>query len=414
MEQKEQNKNPASSPKEAKPEQPLTPQQRQRRRKMLVYPLMGLLFAGSMWLIFAPSEKEKAEATQGMGFNTEMPLPAESGIIADKRAAYEQARMEEKQQERRSQMHDLASLFSDKEEEPQGGHDDFDLLNPEPEQPARSYGGGSRQTIRSSASAYQDINRTLGGFYEQPADDPEKEELRERVEELEAMMAQQAAPSGTSLDDQVALLEKSYELAMKYMPAGQNGTRQPSPASDDKSGKAQVRNGKAVAMPVQQVTTRVVSALAQPMSDAEFATAHGRERNYGFHTAIGSASTAEKNTIAACVHADQTITEGQAVRLRLLERMERASPATRLSWVRHGCRANASAWRSPRSNTWGRSFWSSLPCSTATDRRASSSRTRWRSARSRRLPLTWVRRSVRVSTSPPTRGRSSPPTSEKA
>ena len=310
MEQKEQNKNPVSSPKEAKPEQPLTSQQRQRRRKMLVYPLMGLLFAGSMWLIFAPSEKEKAEATQGMGFNTEMPLPAESGIIADKRAAYEQARMEEKQQERRTQMHDLAALFSDKTEEPENERDDFDLLNSEPEQPARPY-GGSRQTIRSSASAYQDINRTLGGFYEQPADDPEKEELRERVEELEAMMAQQAAPSGTSLNDQVALLEKSYELAAKYMPAGQNGTRQPSPASDDKGGKAQVRNGKAVAIPVQQVTTRVVSALAQPMSDAEFAEAHGRERNYGFHTAIGSASTAEKNTIAACVHADQTITAGR-------------------------------------------------------------------------------------------------------
>lgn len=275
----EQNKNPTSFPKEAKPEQPLTPQQRQQRRKMLVYPLMGLLFAGSMWLIFAPSEKEKAEATQGMGFNTEMPQPAQSGIIADKRTAYEQARMEEKQQERRSQMHDLASLFSDKEEEPQGGHDDFDLLNPEPEQPARTYGGGSsRQTIRSSASAYQDINRTLGGFYEQPADDPEKEELRERIEELEAMMVQQAAPSGASLDDQVALLEKSYELAAKYMPAGQNGMQQPSTAGDGKSQKVHTRNGKAVAMPVQQVTTRVVSALTQPMSDAEFIEAHSGER----------------------------------------------------------------------------------------------------------------------------------------
>ena len=32
----EQNKNPTFSPKEAKPEQPLTPQQRQQRRKMLV------------------------------------------------------------------------------------------------------------------------------------------------------------------------------------------------------------------------------------------------------------------------------------------------------------------------------------------------------------------------------------------
>lgn len=116
----EQNKNPASSPKEAKPEQPLTPQQRQKRRKMVVYPLMGLLFAGSMWLIFAPSEKEKARGDAGQGFNTEMPQPVQSGIIADKRTAYEQARMEEKQQERRSQMHDLASLFSDKEEEPAG------------------------------------------------------------------------------------------------------------------------------------------------------------------------------------------------------------------------------------------------------------------------------------------------------
>ena len=50
-----QNKNPTASPKEAKPKTPLTEEQRQRRRKMLVYPLMGLLFAGSMWLIFAPS-----------------------------------------------------------------------------------------------------------------------------------------------------------------------------------------------------------------------------------------------------------------------------------------------------------------------------------------------------------------------
>ena len=127
----EQNKNPTASPKAGKPEQPLTEEQRQRRRKMLVYPLMGLLFAGSMWLIFAPSEKEKAEAAQGTGFNTEMPLPAESGIIADKRTAYEQARMEEKQKERRAQMHDLADLFADKEQDKETAAEDFDLLNPE-------------------------------------------------------------------------------------------------------------------------------------------------------------------------------------------------------------------------------------------------------------------------------------------
>lgn len=317
----EQNKNPTASPKAGKPEQPLTEEQRQKRRKMLVYPLMGLLFAGSMWLIFAPSEKEKAEAAQGTGFNTEMPLPAESGIIADKRTAYEQARMEEKQKERRAQMHDLSDLFADKEQDKETAAEDFDLLNPEAGvQPAPSYGGGGsrpKQTIRLSAAAYEDINRTLGNFYEMPADDPEKEELRERIEELEAMMARQSAPEGSTLDDQVALLEKSYELAAKYMPAGQGGASQA--AATGKPEQKPSRNGKAVAVPVNQVAVNVVSALAQPMDDAEFMRTHAAERNYGFHTAVGNTGAAEKNTIAACVHGNQTVTDGQSVRLRLLE-----------------------------------------------------------------------------------------------
>lgn len=313
----EQNKNPTASPKAGKPEQPLTEEQRQKRRKMLVYPLMGLLFIGSMWLIFAPSEKEKAEAEQGTGFNTEMPLPAESGIIADKRTAYELAQMEEKQKERRVQMHDLADLFADKET----ASEDFDLLNPEAGvQPAPSYGGGSsrpKQTIRSSAAAYEDINRTLGNFYETPADDPEKEEMRERIEKLEAMVARQAEPEGSTLDDQVALLEKSYELAAKYMPAGQGEASQAS--ATGKPEQKPLRNGKAVAVPVNQVAVNVVSALAQPMDDAEFMRTHAVERNYGFHTAIGNTGAVEKNTIAACVHGNQTLTDGQSVRLRLLE-----------------------------------------------------------------------------------------------
>lgn len=318
-----QNKNPTTNMKEAKPEQPLTEEQRQRRRKMLVYPLMGLLFAGSMWLIFAPSDKDKAEAQQGIGFNTEMPLPAQSGIIADKRTAYEQARLEEKQKERRAQMNDLAALFSDKEAENDSPTEEFDLLDPEPQQPARTYGRSSpRQPIRSSAAAYEEINRTLGTFYETPQDDPEKEELRERIEELEAMMARQAEPSGSTLDDQVALLEKSYELAAKYMPAGHGGTMQQPSIADTEEDKKTVRNGKAVAQPVGQVAERIVSTLAQPMTDSEFITAQTDGRNFGFQTAVGTSSAVGRNTIPACVHGNQTVTDGQAVRLRLTEPMQ--------------------------------------------------------------------------------------------
>ena len=318
-----QNKNPTTNMKEAKPKQLLTEEQRQRRRKMLVYPLMGLLFASSMWLIFAPSDKDKAEAQQGVGFNTEMPLPAQSGIIADKRTAYEQAQMEEKQKERRAQMNDLAALFSDKEAERDSPTEEFDLLDPAPQQPARTYGRGSaRQPIRSSAAAYEEINRTLGTFYETPKDDTEKEELRERIKELEAMMARQVEPSSSTLDDQVALLEKSYELAAKYMPAGQGGMTQHPSAADTEGNKKAMRNGKATAQPVSQVAERTVSALAQPMTDSEFITAQTDERNLGFQTAVGTSAAVGRNTIPACVHGNQTVTDGQAVRLRLTEPMQ--------------------------------------------------------------------------------------------
>ena len=93
--EKEQKKN------ETKEKKPLTEQQRQQRRKMLVYPLMGLLFLGCMWLIFAPSSEDREKARQGQGFNTDMPLPEDSKIIGDKAKAYEQLQLENRQKERR-------------------------------------------------------------------------------------------------------------------------------------------------------------------------------------------------------------------------------------------------------------------------------------------------------------------------
>ena len=55
--------------KEKKAARELTPKQMQQRKKLLVYPLMGLLFLGSMWLIFAPSDK-KDEGGETSGRST--------------------------------------------------------------------------------------------------------------------------------------------------------------------------------------------------------------------------------------------------------------------------------------------------------------------------------------------------------
>ena len=121
------------------------------------------------------------------------------------------------------------------------------------------------------------------------------------------------------MEEQVTLLEKSYELAAKY----QNGGNSTGQATQPKEEIAVPEtNGKGMkAEPVSDVRRTVVSALPQPMTDSAFIADYSGERNYGFHTAIGTAEAQEKNTIAACVQGDQTVTDGQTVKLRLLEPM---------------------------------------------------------------------------------------------
>ena len=308
----------------------LTEEERQRRKKFVIYPLMFLLFAGSMWLIFAPSEKEGEK--QAKGFNTEVPDPQASELIGDKKKAYEKEMMEQKEQERSRAMQSLSSMFG----EMTGGQpvQSSEELALKTDLSERDNGFGSRtaapqEGFHASASAYQDINRTLGSFYEMPREDPEKEEMRTRLKELESRMSNEQQSPAITVNDQMALLEKSYQLAAKYMPAGGKGQSVPAalpstsgsePASERKV-VSSGRNGKAIAFPVRQVSGQVVSALTQPMSDSTFRSEYVKERNYIFHTAIGTAPLTEKNTISACVHTRQTVTDGQTVRFRLLEPM---------------------------------------------------------------------------------------------
>ena len=308
----------------------LTEEERQRRKKFVIYPLMFLLFAGSMWLIFAPSEKEGEK--QAKGFNTEVPDPQASELIGDKKKAYEKEMMEQKEQERSRAMQSLSSMFG----EMTGGQpvQSSEELALKTNLSERDNGFGSRTTapqegFHASASAYQDINRTLGSFYEMPREDPEKEEMRTRLKELESRMSNEQQSPAITVNDQMALLEKSYQLAAKYMPAGGKGqsvpAALPSTSGSETASERKVvssgRNGKAIAFPVRQMIGQVVSALAQPMSDSTFRSEYVKERNYIFHTAIGTTPLTEKNTISACVHTRQTVTDGQTVRFRLLEPM---------------------------------------------------------------------------------------------
>ena len=158
------------------------------------------------------------------------------------------------------------------------------------------------------------MNRQLGSFYETPKEDKEKEELKRQVEELTARL--NAKENGaSSMDEQVALMEKSYELAAKYM----NGGQQEQVAQVIPTAPIQEKGSTTS---VKAVSDRTVSGLQQPMSNSEFITEYSKPRNYGFNTAVGNSYSMGKNTIRACVHNDQTLMDGQTVKLRLLEPLQ--------------------------------------------------------------------------------------------
>jgi conjugative transposon TraM protein len=233
--------------------------------------------------------------------------------------------MRQKQEEKMRSLQDYSFMLDspDKNQDEYQGQDTLEPENTEPEKPytGRSYGssgysGRGGNSFESSNAAYRDINRTLGSFYEEPKEDPEKERLKEELEQLKSAMAQQQQVS-TPVDDQLALLEKSYELAAKYMPANGEGTTV--------TGRTEAESGtsakKTEVAPVSRVKKQVVSSLQQPMNDLEFVRQFSRTGNVGFHTVGADETSGEKNTINAVVHGDQTLINGQSVKLRMTEAM---------------------------------------------------------------------------------------------
>ena len=304
-EEKKKDLNPPVTGKE-----PLTEAERIKRKKMIVYAMMGIVFVLVMWLIFAPSNDGKTNMLGTKGFNTEMPDANSGDIIGDKTKAYEASQMEDKQQAREQAIGSLGELYQAGNGS-QSATGDFSLMA---DSTAQAYEDDvsrkAKEKITSSAAAYNNLNTTLGGFY-QNDQSRENEELRQRVAELEERANELQNPKST-VDEQLELMEKSYQMAAKYMPGG---TQQQGQAVTSTSGdKVQVT-------PVRNVQKSVVSALQQEQGNEEFMADYSVERNMAFNTAVGIVSALDKNTISACIYCNQTVTDGQKVRLRLLEQM---------------------------------------------------------------------------------------------
>ena len=307
----EGQKNERQEP-EPKPKKELTEEEKLKRNKMMVFgaAVIGMVVI-VLWL-FSSLGGGSDDAVGRSGFNTEMP-DADKGStgIADKSKAYEMDGVKKNLQAR----HDLGA-YSVSETDSVAVTDDMNLMakaehKDEEVSPAK-------QRVQQSAAACNELNQTLGSFY-QPSGDAANEELKNRIAELEQKLSSQTSANNT-VDDQMALMEKSYQLAAKYMPAAQGGSGQVAYAGAGEQGTSGQQGKKRKVSPVQQVAKTVISALSNQVYDS--GDDDGGYAFNSFNTAVGANDgVSRKNTISASVYGYQTVTDGQTVRLRLLEPM---------------------------------------------------------------------------------------------
>lgn len=298
----------------------LTVEQKLRQKKMLIYPLMFIVFGLCIWYILSPSKSEKLKETKG--FNTTIPMPKNKDLSDDKKAAFEQAKLEENQGEQKRSLQSLASMFN----EEMNSSDASELEKETETKVSHAFvtNSGSNRSrehiakIQSSNNAYKQVNRNLGSFFESSKEDSKMKKKNQNVAELSTKVQENNSRKST-IADQLELMEKSYQMAAKYIPQSQN-QGQVIGEQNNQSVNATLLSPKKKRQlsSINQQIEQTVSSLPQTV-DSVGAENNKKPHNSGFNTAAGQGLLQDRNTIKACVHENCSLINGQSVRLRLLE-----------------------------------------------------------------------------------------------
>ena len=289
--------------------------QKEQMKKGLVFGGLGLLFALSMWFIFAPSGKDKTAAEQGL--NDSIPQATTEKLTENKLKAYELGDKAHEEEQTREEMGRLSDYFAQ---------------NTAPSEAQRAETAASTAKIENSMHRYEENNRLLNSFYAPDPHEQEREALRLEIDNLKKELSAKDSREDNEEKRQLALMEKSYQMAAKYLPKA--SAVPPSLGNDFTEGKGQTSTNKGQSMgsnisggsadlPAMEILAerkQVVSSLNQPMSDANFIKEYGtKARNLGFHSLANTAVPTMRNTLKVVVDRTTVLKEGDNVVLRLLE-----------------------------------------------------------------------------------------------
>lgn len=254
--------------------QPKSQAERQKMMKyVIVMPAAILCGIVILWLLYSSLNGD--EPKTGNAFNTEIP-DGENDGIKSKAEEYAAAEVAKEKEQRQVAIANLDTLSSQS-----------------PDTVVQS------SAIETSAQTYQEVQASLDDFFiPENTEASQVAELQARIDELEV---QNAMAQQTQQPDQMEMLERSYQLAAQYMGNGNGSNYQAPQQQDDEKGKRNVQ-------PVAQVSRNVVSSL-------------GSSSNRSFNTSVGIKSVTAKNTIAAVVAGNQSVIDGESVKLRTTEPM---------------------------------------------------------------------------------------------
>ena len=281
--------------------------QKEQLKKVLVFAGLGIIFALAMWFIFAPATKEQTDA--GEGLNDNIPQATTEKLTENKLKAYELVDHTTQEEQAREEVGRLAEYFQQEGSSSESNPQEAVVGN----------------KIESSMQRYEENNRLLADFYGSDPYEEEREAMQQEIDDLRRELNELSQQDDDEEAKQLALMEKSYQMAAKYLPAAGASPAHGAMPMGEQSQMVSPSSGGAAKdeAPMEIIADHkpLVSALDQPMSDEEFMEMYGaKERNMSFHSlSNSSAHTDGRNTLCVVVDKTTTLKEGDYVALRLLE-----------------------------------------------------------------------------------------------
>lgn len=167
--------------------------QKEQLKKVLIFSGLGLLFVLSIWFIFKPSAKEKAEAEKGL--NDSIPQATIEQLTGNKLKAYELGDSKNKEEQTREEMGRLSDYFADNTAQTEH----------------QKEVAATTSKIENSMQRYEENNRLLNSFYAPDPNEQERAALRSEIDALKKELSNQSYKEDEEERKQLVLMEKSYQ-----------------------------------------------------------------------------------------------------------------------------------------------------------------------------------------------------------